>query len=238
MSFSGVVGVTGATSGIGRATALHLAERGIPVFLVGRRTELLDSMETTLTTLGAEVGRMTADLSGSKGQEQACQGAMMFANGRRLSWVNAAGIARFGSFHERDLSDAEDQIHLMLSAPIALTHTLLPYLLAHEGGRFVNVLSIAATHVFPGAAAYSAAKAGLLAFGRSLNAEYRARGVTTISILPGATDTEIWDGPGGSPPRDQMLTAKAVAEAIVWALTVPDDRVIEELTITPPLGIL
>ena len=78
----------------------------------------------------------------------------------------------------------------------------------------------------------------MLAATRSLALEYRTQGIVFTSILPGAVDTPIWDGQGAIPERADMLTDKAVAEAISDVMTAPADRVFDEIRIMPPKGIL
>ena len=103
------------------------------------------------------------------------------------------------------------------------------------------VVAAAAALVLPpfaGAAAYSASKAGLFMFGKSLAAEYRKAGLKITSIIPGATDTAIWDRQGFIPPREDMLHSESVGEVIRDVIMSPSDRNIDELVIMPPKGIL
>ena len=150
--------------------------------------------------------------------------------------VNNAGTAQFGVFHEMAWDDHVKQIELNLIGTMAATYAVLPAMLDEGSGQFINVLSIAATHVFAGAEAYSASKAGALAFGRSLSAAYRAQGIRVSQILPGATNTPIWGSTG--PDKDEMLAPEAVARVIRDLIDAPADRVIDEVTISPPKGIL
>jgi NAD(P)-dependent dehydrogenase (short-subunit alcohol dehydrogenase family) len=150
--------------------------------------------------------------------------------------VNAAGVAEFGDFSEMSLASVEGQVQTNLMAPLVLCHEIIPWMLASGGGRIVNVLSVAATHAFPGAVAYGAAKAGLLMAGRCLAAEYRRHGIRVTSVLPGATDTPLW-GAGG-PDRADMLAAQAVADLIADIVDMPSDRNVDEITLMPPKGIL
>ena len=155
-----------------------------------------------------------------------------------LVLVNNAGFAEFGDFHESDVDGAAAMVDVMLSGTMRATHAVLPLMLADGKGTVVNVLSLAATTEFAGAAAYCAAKAGALMFSRVLSKEYRQRGVRVTSILPGSTDTPIWDPMETHPPREEMLPAAAVAEAVRDAINAPRDRAVDEIVLTPPKGIL
>jgi short-subunit dehydrogenase len=222
--------VTGASSGIGRATALLAAQRGFEVVAVARRADRLASMASESTT--TRILTHALDLNGDQSSLIALVTGLTPAP---LALVNAAGVAEFGDFAS---VDARRMVETNLIAPIRLIQALLPLMLESGSGQIVNVLSVAATTIFPGAAAYSASKAGLLAAGRSLAAEVRRKGIRVTSILPGAVDTPIWDGASFVPAREDMLSAEAVAQAIVDILSLPPDRNVDELTLMPPKGIL
>lgn len=233
--------VTGATSGIGRATAMHLAAQGIPVALLARRRTVLEEV----ALLCENSLPVTVDLIGEHSVEDAVEqvhewSSSLKSENHGIALVNAAGVAQFGDFHKVPTHDIAHQIATNLVAPLQLIHAVLPWMLNTPTARHrvVNVLSIAAAHVFPGAASYSAAKAGLLAATRSLALEYRTQGIFFTSILPGAVDTPIWDAQGFIPDRADMLSDKAIAEAIGDVLTAPADRVFDEIRIMPPKGIL
>jgi NAD(P)-dependent dehydrogenase (short-subunit alcohol dehydrogenase family) len=122
--------------------------------------------------------------------------------------------------------------------PMQLCKFAIPWMLRAGGGHIVNVLSIAATHPFSGAAAYCASKAGLHMFGKALAAEYRGRGIRVTSLLPGSTDTPLWDKQSFQPSREDMLPARAVAECIRDVILSPPDRSYDEIVLMPPKGIL
>jgi len=117
-----------------------------------------------------------------------------------------------------------------------VTKAALP--LMKRGGAIVNNLSIAARRVFPGLSAYNASKHGALGFTNTLREELRVRGIRVIALLPGATDTKIWNAFWSAAPRKKMMSPKTVAEAVVNALALPDESTIEELTILPSSGTL
>lgn len=99
----------------------------------------------------------------------------------------------------------------------------------------INVLSVAASVPLSGAAVYGASKAGLRMFGLVLQAELRDQGVVITNLLPGATSTDMWSE---NSPREDMMPPVALAEAIAWLLSLPKDRVVEEMSLMPPKGIL
>lgn len=220
--------ITGASSGIGAATARLLG--GHRLILVGRNAERLEAV-------AREAGgrAIVADLTDASGLESVAA-AVDNESGDRVI-VHAAGIAHFGDTAEMPWDTIENQIEINFVAPLRLTHLLLPWLLAGSG-QVVNVLSIAATNTFPGAAGYCGSKTGLLAAMRSLSAEYRKQGLRITNVIPGATDTPLWEGGSFVPERKDMLTAEAVALCIADVIHAPADRNFDEITLMPPKGIL
>lgn len=221
--------VTGASSGIGRAVAEAMAGDA-ELYLFARRADLLS--EVAEATGGVPV-------VGDVGNIEDCRRLVAAAVGEsELCLVNAAGSAAFGSFHELASDALHDQIRSNLVGTINACHAAIPEMLRVGKGQIVNVLSIAARHVFPGAAAYAAAKAGALMFTQVLNAEYRRLGVRCTAVLPGSVDTPIWEGQGFVPERGDMLQPEAVAEAIRDLLLMPRDRSVDEVVLMPPKGVL
>lgn len=230
--------ITGASSGIGRAAALQLARNGHALVLVSRRLDMLLELAKECGERGARaIDVVSLDVAKTE-ESLRLQNAVRELGVGEIVLINAAGQGRFGSFHETPLVDHLAQMQVNTAGTIAATHALVPLMLEAGGGQVINVLSIAVKHDFPGATSYTASKAAIAGFGRSLSAEYRSQGIRVTSLFPGATDTSLWDTSAGHPPREQMLMARAVGRAIRDLVNLPADRVVDELTITPPLGIL
>ena len=227
--------VAGASSGIGRETAIALSEAGCSVVLAARRRASLEEVaracpgkthvECGDVTSSVDVARMIAAASGFS------------SNGPPIV-VYAAGRASFGPTDEVSEQSIRDQIEVNLTSAILFAKASLPWLLSAGGGDVALIGSIASIQPFPGAAGYVASKFGLLGFCRSLREEYRARGIRVSAILPGSTDTPLWDAQAQTPERRDMLGARAVAEAIRDAVLAPKDRSFDEILIMPPKGIL
>lgn len=230
---SRVVVLTGASSGLGRALALRLGAAGDHLVLIARREEML--RET------AEASGAAAAIVGSVSDPEVWAEVVHAVDGlggEEIVLVNNAGIAKFGAFHESDFADWREQIETNMIGALGLTHALLPSMLARGAGRVVNILSIVLRVSLPGTAGYTAAKAGLEGASRALSAEYRRRGITFTNIYPGASDTSIWDSQTGHPPRDQMIPEASLVDTVFDVLQTPRDRVVEEIVVTPPLGVL
>ena len=130
----------------------------------------------------------------------------------------------------------KDVIDTNLNGMFLITREILP--LMRRGGAIVNNLSIAATQVFANSSAYNASKHGALGLTNTLREELRAEGIRVIALLPGATDTEIWNTLWPQAPRKKMMSPETVARAVVSALVLPEDSTVEELRILPTAGAL
>jgi NAD(P)-dependent dehydrogenase (short-subunit alcohol dehydrogenase family) len=226
--------VTGASSGIGRATALLLAQAGCEVVLAARREDLL---KEACAECGPQASFVVADMTSADD----CRRLIRIARERGEAYpvlVNAAGIAEFGPFAETPVDDFERQVRVNLLGPAYCCHAVIPWMLENGGGQIINVLSVAARHVFPGSSAYGTSKAALYWLGKSIAADYRKDGIRVTSLLPGATDTPLWDDKELTPSRAEMMPARAVAETILDLVAMPPDRNVDELLLMPPKGIL
>lgn len=230
--------VTGASSGIGRELALLCAGRGDRLVLSARREGLLREVAEECRGLGSPEVVVEAFDIGEVGEAVRLRSAVERLGSGRVVLVNNAGFGHFGPFHEMAWETVAAHVQVLLLGAMAATRELLPLMLEARDGHIVNVLSITTQVALPGSAAYSAAKGGLDAFGKALSAEVRRRGVRVSHVHPGATDTPIWDAVGQSPPREDMIPARAVAEAILGVIETDDGAVVDDLVLTPPKGLL
>ena len=228
--------VTGASQGIGRAIARALAAEGCHVILAARNLSKLKSLQKELDREKVRVLAIACDVS-----DPVSVGELFAAvkkQFRRLDiLVNNAGVGHAGlAVNELPVAAWQEAIETNLTGLFLVTEAALP--LMRKPAAIVNNLSIAAKKVFPGSSAYNASKHGALAFTNSLREELRERGIRVIALLPGATDTEIWQTLWPTAPRKKMMSAETVAKATVNALSTPDDGVIEELIVRPMAGTL
>ena len=117
---------------------------------------------------------------------------------------------------------------------------ILPMMRARQRGTIINVASIAAKQPFPSWGAYCVSKAGLIALSKTLAAEERAQGIRVTAICPGAVNTELWDTETVhlNFERSAMLTPEMVAESILYTALLPEQAVVDELTLMPSAGVL
>ncbi|MDP9342801.1 MAG: SDR family NAD(P)-dependent oxidoreductase [Actinomycetota bacterium] len=206
--------VTGASSGIGRATALRLAAAGARIVALGRSRPALD--EVAARTSGTAV---VADLTDPDALGRAVQEARD-AVGAIDVLVNNAGEGWAGRFEEMDPADAERLVAVNLLAPIRLVRAVLPDMVQRRRGAIVNVSSIAG-HVGVGEeAVYAATKAALITLSESLRDELRGSGVSVGVVSPGVIETPFFERRGRPydrsfpRPSEPELVAVAVIRAI------------------------
>jgi 3-oxoacyl-[acyl-carrier protein] reductase len=203
--------VTGASRGIGRATALELARRGVELTLLGLPSSALG--EVAKSTAGSVV---ECDLADAAQVTSAAVKAL--ALGVPDVVIHNAGVIDRTSIEETSLESYERQMAINLRAPFLLTRELLPALRSQKRGRILFIGSITSTIGSRNAAVYAASKWGLLGLMKSLAEELSESGVVTCAILPGSVDTEMLVGSGFAP----RMSAEDVALTIAWyALEAP-----------------
>lgn len=190
MDLSGeTVLVTGASRGIGRALVEELARRDVRV-LAGLRDP--GEFEPVSGAEAREVKPVLMDLSSRAAVEESLHG--LGDEREQLGvLVNNAGVFEGGRLEEHDLGLVYDLIQVNLAATIHLTHALLPVMLRRGRGRIVNNASIAGYVNFPGSSAYSASKAGVVAFSESLRREIKDTGVGVTHLVTPGVDTDMMD---------------------------------------------
>ncbi len=228
--------VTGANRGIGFEISSALAREGCDLVMTGRDEKTLGQSARKLEKLGVRVLAQTCDVRDPASVDYLF--ALVRGLRRPLDFlINNAGIAH----PSRNVSELpyplwRDVIETNLTGMFLMTQAGLAVM--KRGSAIVNNLSIAAERVFPGSAAYTASKHGALGFTDTLREELRPKGIRVIALMPGATDTDIWKTMWPKAPRRKMMLAATVARAVVDALTLPADSVIEKIVIRPPSGTL
>ena len=218
-----VVVVTGAGTGIGRATARMFAGMGAQVVAVGRRAEPLAEAAAGC----AGVRPLTADVA-AEGAAEEIMRAVMESHGRLDVLVNNAGIVGGGTLGTITRELVEPQLATNLVAPLMLAQAALPALEA-GGGTIVNVTTSVGQRAWPGNAVYAATKAALELLTRSWAVELAPRGIRVVAVAPGAIDTPINEHQGLSPERTAAVREWQTAntplgrigrpEEVAWAIT-------------------
>ncbi len=229
--------VTGAGRGIGRAIALGLAREGAAVVLASRTRPELESVATAIGGQGGRSRVVPTDVTSDR-EIDALITETLGVFDRVDIVVPAAGAAAFGAVAEAKADDWDAMLAVNLRAVMRTCRAALPAMVAQRSGTIIIIGSIAARRPIPGAAAYSATKAGVEAFGRVLAEELRSAGVRVGVLAPGAVDTPIWDRVPNPPDRRRMLKDEDVARAAVLMAALPARASLEDLTLLPAGGIL
>ena len=232
-----VVAITGASSGIGLATARWLAKRGAKLALGASGAERLARAVAAIRDDGGEAVSTVVDVA-RRDDLQKLVASALEAYGRLDVLVSNAGVMPIGPIAKLATDDWERMIDVNLKGVMWGVAAALPVFEAQGAGQFVHVASTAARKTVPNQAVYSASKAAVLAFSDGLRQELAGRFRVTV-ILPGFTDTNYADhvrdetlrGQMGQYGRELAMPADAVAEAIAYAIDQPEGVNIGEITI-------
>lgn len=232
--------VTGASSGIGEATARALAGAGAAVAVVARRGERLAALAEGIRAAGGRAACLTADLAAEAGARAAVDFAVKEL-GRLDIVVNNAGVMLLGPIEAADTGDWRRMMELNVLGLMYVTHAALPHLVATRGD-LVNVSSVAGRVARRGAGGYNASKWGVCAFSESLRQEMSPRGVRVTVIEPGVVATELADHITHAETRRttkewiasmRPLRAEDVAGAVLFAVSQPPHVSINEILLRP-----
>jgi NAD(P)-dependent dehydrogenase (short-subunit alcohol dehydrogenase family) len=232
--------VTGASSGLGRATALALAQAGADVALLARSADDLQEVSTALTSSGRRAVAFPGDLAHEDYiVNAAAQTIETF--GRIDILVNAAGIDTPGAVIHLATNEWDYVLDVNLRAPFLLAKAVFPHMSRARRGTIINISSVAGKRGWANASAYCASKFGLTGFTQALAAEGKAYGIRACIIYPGgmATHWGIWtstERPVSQrefPPVTKALPPAEVASLIVWISAAPAELVLNEAIISP-----
>jgi NADP-dependent 3-hydroxy acid dehydrogenase YdfG len=235
--------VTGASSGIGEATALALAEEGASVALVARRRDRLGAVAERIGTNALVI---EADVTDTEQARQAVE-TTVAELGRLDTLVNNAGVMLLGPIVGAPIEEWQRMVHLNVLGLLYCTHAALPHLLTSAESEprsvadVVNVSSVAGRVARLNSGVYNATKFGVGAFSESLRQEVTARHVRVTIIEPGATATElafhnrpeILEGMAQTFGSIEIMKAEDIANSIRYAVSQPRHVVVNEILIRP-----
>jgi NAD(P)-dependent dehydrogenase (short-subunit alcohol dehydrogenase family) len=221
-----VVVIVGASSGIGRETALAFAQRGASLAIAARNEQALETLSAEVARLGGKALAVVTEVSDHE-QVSALAAKAAEHFGRIDTWVNNAAVATYGTVEQMDVDELRRVIEVDLMGQIYGIKAALPYLQA-SAGTLINVSSVVGKRALPLQAAYCAAKHGIIAFGEALRLELEAQGspVRVVDVMPASINTPLFDNArskiGVAPkPLGRVYEPSVVAEAIVAAAERP-----------------
>jgi len=242
--------ITGANRGIGLAIARALAREGCNLIITGRDERALLKARSELDKLQSDNRKRTSSpekrtlpvlaQSCDVGSPDSVDYLFALVRGLRKPLdilINNAGIGHPNrTVSELPYPTWMDVIDTNLNGLFLMTQAALAVM--KPGSTIVNNLSMAAERVFPGSSAYNASKHGALGFTNTLREELRPQGIRVIALMPGATDTAIWDTLWPQAPRRKMMTPETVARTVVNALLLPANTTAEKIIVMPSAGAL
>ncbi len=230
--------ITGASRGIGAATARLFAAAGYDLLLVARSSDALEQLAGELRSSGRRVETAAIDLAEPTGVAAGLN--ELLQRGLQPSVViNNAGAAYTGSLAEMPIERWQWLIQLNLTSVFQVCQAVLPGL-RQRGGQIINVSSHAARNAFPDWGAYCTSKAALASFSRCLAEEERQHGIRVSTLTLGAVNTPLWDSETvhSSFDRRAMLSPERVAEALLSLAQQPSSQIVEDATLMPAAGVL
>jgi NADP-dependent 3-hydroxy acid dehydrogenase YdfG len=238
--------VTGASSGIGEATALLLAELGAAVAVAARRKDRLDDLVGRIEDKGGRAIALEADVT-DRSQAQAAVAQTVAQLGRLDTVINNAGVMLLGPIENAPVEEWERMVALNVMGVLYVAHAALPHLLeaAEQPPRqvadMVNISSVAGRVARAGSGVYNATKWGVGAFSESLRQEFTRRHLRVSLVEPGAVKTElaghvrseVWEQLGNVFTNTELMEATDIAETIAFIVTRPRRVAINEVLIRP-----
>ncbi|MFG2311396.1 SDR family NAD(P)-dependent oxidoreductase [Streptomyces sp. NPDC048566] len=232
--------VTGASSGIGAATARALAAEGAAVAVAARRVDRLHALADELAASGTAVHVVELDVTDERAAADAVRSTVEALGGLDIL-VNNAGIMLLGPVEDADTTDWTRMIATNVLGLMYMTHAALPHLLRSQG-TVVQISSIAGRVAQRGAAGYNASKFAVNGFSEALRQEVTERGVRVVVVEPGTVETELREHITHAPTKAaieervakiRQLQAGDIAEAVRYAVTAPARATVNEIFVRP-----
>ncbi|MER7930764.1 MULTISPECIES: SDR family oxidoreductase [unclassified Streptomyces] len=237
-----IVALTGASSGIGEATALLLAERGAKVVLGARRTDRLDALVETIRGRGGDAVSVRTDVTRREDLVGLTEFAVS-AFGRLDVLVNNAGISKIGPVQDLDVDAWDAMIDVNLRGVLHGTAAALPLFRSQGHGHMVTIISTAGIKIVPTMAVYAATKNAVRTFLEGLRQESTEGWLRLTSVSPGYVQTELADSIDDPEVRRDVqanaakfaITPDAIARAVAFAVEEPGDVEVGDIVVRPTL---
>lgn len=232
--------ITGATAGIGKSTALLLAQKGWNLILTGRRQERLNEIQKDLSQYDSQVLTLCFDVS----QRSSCESVFKEYEKELSSvctLVNNAGLARgTDPMDEASLNDWEEMIDTNVKGLLYMTRLALPFLKKNKNSHIINIGSVAGRWTYPGGGVYCSTKFAVRAISEGLRMDLNGTGIRVTNISPGMVETEFSEVRLKDKQKAdavyqgfEALTPEDMAECIEWTLSRPQRVNIQEMVVYP-----
>ncbi|WP_029330139.1 SDR family oxidoreductase [Exiguobacterium oxidotolerans] len=238
MAENKVVIITGASSGIGEATAKLLAKNGAKLVLAARREDRLKALKEEIEQLGGQAVYQVTDVTKTEQLDQLAKLAQE-TYGSVDVLVNNAGLMPLSQLHKNKQDEWDTMVDVNIKGVLYGIGAVLPYMRKQKSGHIINISSVAGHEVMPSSAVYSGTKFAVRAITEGLRKEESVdNNIRATIISPGAVDTELKDHITDEDIKQgignmQAIDADAIARAINYAVSEPDDVSINEILIRP-----
>jgi len=233
-----VVIVTGASSGLGAATARRLADSGARLMLAARREDRLKTLTDEITQAGGTAAYRVTDVT-DRAQVDALADAARSEYGRIDVLISNAGLMPLAPMDELKVDEWDTMVDVNLKGVLYGVAAVLPTFRSQQSGHFINLSSVAGHKVMPGGTVYCATKFAVKALSEGLRMESNGE-IRVTNISPGAVDTELPDHISDKDAADMAgelyqdaIDADAIARAIAYAIEQPEDVDVNEMIIRP-----
>lgn len=226
--------ITGATKGIGAATAKLFAQHGFNLAICSRNeAELATFANALMSEYGIQVIYRSTDMR-IKSEVQAF-GAFVLDEWPQVDvLINNAGVYKPGDVHNEDEGNLELMIETNLYSAYHLTRKVIPAMMKAKSGHVFNICSIASITALPGGGSYSISKYAMMGFNTVLREEMKDKGVKVTAVLPGATWSNSWDGV--ELPYERLIATEDIAKSVWSCYDLGPSAVVEEIIVRPQLG--
>ncbi len=234
-----IIVITGASSGLGEATARHLSQQGALVVLGARRFDRIRTLAAELTNDGGKALAVQTDVTDSRQVKHLVDTAIEH-HGRIDVMINNAGLMPHSPLERLKIADWDRMIDVNIKGVLYGIAAALPHMQKQNGGHIINVSSVAGHKVRPGSAVYAATKHAVRVISEGLRQEVKAYQIRTTVISPGAIATELPDSVTEPDIAESVrklyqiaISADAFARAVAYAISEPADVDINEILFRP-----
>nr|WP_255724620.1 SDR family oxidoreductase [Shimazuella soli] len=234
-----VIVLTGASSGIGEATAKVLARNGAKVMLAARRKDRLQALQAELQGQGGDVNYYVTDITSHKEVNELAYYTIE-KYGKIDVWINNAGIMPLSFLHERKVDEWDQMIDVNMKGVLYGIDAVLPHMRERKSGHIINVSSVTGHIVNKTWAVYSGTKFAVRAITEALRQEEAKNNIRTTIICPGAVRTELANTISTESIKKEIddnmsisLSPDAIANGILYAISQPEDVAVNEMIIRP-----
>ncbi|MNB93085.1 putative oxidoreductase [compost metagenome] len=236
-----IVIITGASSGIGEATAKELASKGAKLVLAARREDRLQKLQQEIESNGGQAVYKVTDVSSYEQMEELAEYAIN-EFGKIDVLVNNAGVMPLSPVHEKKINEWNAMIDINIKGVLYGIAAVLPSMRERKEGHIINVSSIAGHLVFPASAVYSGTKFAVRAITEGLRIEECGNNIRTTIISPGSIDTELTQAISGAELKSAIdenmkiaINPASIARTIAFAIEQPADVAVNEMIVRPTI---